>query len=107
MEDVQEEKTTPRVTRTSLLRDRIMFYAGLVLIVFGALYFSLGSYLHDLLHVPIIGEAYTVFGPINVQFALVGLVFFLLGVVLFGLSLRGGSLSPEEVEVVVAEGELQ
>jgi hypothetical protein len=107
LDDVQEEKRTPRVTRGSLLRDRIMFYAGTVLIVFGALYFALGSYLHDLLHVPIIGEAYTVFGPINVQFALVGLVLLLMGLVLLGLSLRGGSLSHEEVEIIAVEGELQ
>lgn len=90
-----------------MLRDRIMFYAGLVLVIFGALYFALGSYLHDLLHVPVIGKAYTIFGPINVQFALVGAVFFLLGVVLFGLSLRGGTLSHEEAELVATEGELQ
>lgn len=106
MADVQEEKETPRVTYASLLRDRILFYAGLVLIVLGALDFTLGSYLHDLLHVPIIGEAYTIFGPINVQFALVGMVLFLIGLVLLGLSLRGGSLSHEEVQRIMAEGEL-
>ena len=106
MDDVQEEKKAPRVTFASLLRDRIMFYAGIVLIVLGALGFAIGSYLHDLLHVPIIGEAYTIFGPINVQFALVGVVLFFVGLVLFGLSLRGGSLSHEEVKRIMVEGEL-
>lgn len=96
----------PRVTHASLLRDRIAFYLSMVLIVFGALYFVLGSYLHDLLEVPVIGEAYTVFGPVNILFASIGLVLLLVGVVLFGLSLRGGILSHEELERVRTEGEL-
>ena len=106
MEEVQEEDKKKRITEASLLRDRIVFYISLVLIVLGGLYFALGSYLHDLLRVPIVGTAFTVFGPVNVLYALVGAAILFLGLVLFAASIRGGTLSAEEVEQLVGEGEI-
>jgi hypothetical protein len=99
------EKDKKKVTESSLLRDRIVFYLSLVLIALGGLYFALGSYLHDLLRVPVVGTAFTVFGPVNVLYALVGVAILFLGFALFGLSIRGGVLSHEEVEQLVGEGE--
>lgn len=88
------------------MRDRILFYLSLGLIVVGGLDLALGSLLHDKLHIPIVGRAYTIFGPINVLYATVGLVLFLLGIILIILSVRGGVLSPEEVERIRSEGEI-
>jgi hypothetical protein len=102
-EEPEEEKTT--ITKASLLRDRIAFYSSLVLIVLGGLYFALGSYLHDLLHIPVVGTAFTVFGPINVFYALVGAVILFIGLALFFVSLKGGTLSKEETEQIMAGGE--
>jgi hypothetical protein len=103
VEPEEQEKTT--ITRASLLRDRIIFYLSLVLIVLGGLYFALGSYLHDLLHIPVVGTAFTIFGPVNVLYALVGAAILFLGLVLFFVSLRGGTLSREEAEQIIVEGE--
>ena len=105
MEEVPEEAKKKRITKASLLRDRIAFYLSLVLIVLGGLYFALGSYLHDLLRVPVVGTAFTVFGPVNVLYALVGAVILFVGLALFAASIRGGALSAEEVEQLIAEGE--
>lgn len=105
MEEVPEEEEKKRITQASLLRDRIVFYLSLTLIVLGGLYFALGSYLHDLLRVPVVGTAFTVFGPVNVLYALVGAVILFVGFALFVASVRGGTLSAEEVEQLNAEGE--
>lgn len=105
MEEVPEEAKKKRITKASLLRDRIAFYLSLTLIVLGGLYFALGSYLHDLLRVPVVGTAFTVFGPVNVLYALVGAVILFVGFALFVASIRGGTLSAEEVEQLNAEGE--
>jgi hypothetical protein len=102
-EPEEEEKT--KITRASLLRDRIAFYSSLALIVIGGLYLALGSYLHDILNIPVVGTSFTVFGPVNVFYALVGAVILFIGLALFFLSLRGGTLSKEEVEQLLAEGE--
>jgi hypothetical protein len=103
--EVPDEEEEARVSKASLLRDRILFYVSLALMTVGGLGFALGSYLHDLLRVPIVGEAYYVFGPINVLYALVGAVLLFVGLALFYISLRGGSLSNEEVEQIKAESE--
>ena len=105
MEEVPEEAKKKRITKASLLRDRIAFYLSLTLIVLGGLYFALGSYLHDLLRVPVVGTAFTVFGPVNVLYALVGAVILFVGFALFVVSIRGGTLSAEEAEQLNAEGE--
>ncbi len=105
MEEVPKEEEKKRITKASLLRDRIVFYLSLTLIVLGGLYFALGSYLHDLLRVPVVGTAFTVFGPVNVLYALVGAVILFVGFALFVASIRGGTLSAEEVEQLNAEGE--
>lgn len=103
LEETPDEEKKTRITKASLLRDRILFYLSLVLMTLGGLDFALGSYLHDLLRVPVIGKAYYVFGPVNVFYALVGVVLLFLGIALFVISLRGGVLSNEEIEQIKAE----
>ena len=81
------------VNEKRLSRDRILFYSGLVLLLAGLPGFMLGSWLHDLLRVPVIGDAYTAWGWINQMFAFAGLLVAVAGCLLLGLSLRGGAVS--------------
>lgn len=68
--------------------EKILFFSGLLLILAGGPGLALGSWLHDVLQIPLIGQAYDVFGPLNRLFAAVGLVILLVGIVLMILSLR-------------------
>lgn len=104
MDETVEDEEETQMTPARLLRDRIIFFISLALITVGGLGLALGSWLHDLLHVPVVGMAYQVFGPINVLYATVGLILFFIGLLLLFVSLRGGTLTPEEVRQVKAEG---
>lgn len=68
--------------------EKLLFYGGLVLILAGGPGIALGSWLHDVLRIPIIGSAYDEFGWLNRAFAAGGLVVLLVGIVLLILSLR-------------------
>ena len=68
--------------------EKVMFMVGLLLVLVGGPGIALGSWLHDVLRIPIIGEAYTVFGPMNRLFSAVGLLVLLVGIVMLILSLR-------------------
>ncbi|UCD93011.1 MAG: hypothetical protein JSV43_03630 [Methanobacteriota archaeon] len=104
MDEVVEDEESPRITPSRLFRDRLLFFISLALIVVGGLGLALGSWLHDILHVPVVGTAYQAFGHINVLYATVGLIMFFIGLFLLFVSLRGGTLSPEEVRQVKTEG---
>ncbi|MFQ6128487.1 MAG: hypothetical protein ACE5QW_06255 [Thermoplasmata archaeon] len=80
------------ISRPRVMRDRILFYLGIVLVVLGGPVLSLGSFAHDMYNIPLIGEAFHVFGWLNMTFLAVGLFLFALGVVFIALSLRGGLL---------------
>jgi len=68
--------------------EKLMFLGGVILVLAGGPGIALGSWLHDVLHIPIIGEAYEAFGPLNRLFAALGLLVLLVGIVLLILSLR-------------------
>ena len=68
--------------------EKAMFYGGLLLVLAGGPGLALGSWLHDVLRIPVFGNAYTVFGSLNRLFAALGLVVLLVGIVLLILSLR-------------------
>lgn len=68
--------------------EKVMFYGGVVLVLLGGPGIALGSWLHDVLHIPIIGTAYATFGPLNRLFAAAGLLVLLAGIILLILSLR-------------------
>jgi len=91
-------------TLKNILRDRIAYYVGLILVAIGGPGLTLGSWLHDLLNVPIIGYKYEMFGIINVRFAIIGLTLFIIGIVLLAVSLRGGVVSKEELKNLKAGG---
>ena len=64
----------------------------------------MGQIGHSQVEVPIVGDSYTVFGFINVMFAIVGAVLFIIGMVALVLSLKGGVLTPEELGRARSEG---
>jgi hypothetical protein len=68
--------------------EKILFYAGLVFVLVGGPGIALGSWLHDVLQIPIIGHAYETFGNVNQLFAAGGLMVLLVGIVLLILSIR-------------------
>jgi len=66
----------------------LLFWAGLGLMALGGPGLALGSWLHDVLRIPIGGNQYDVFGPLNRFTAAVGLVVLVVGIVLVLLSIR-------------------
>ncbi len=84
-------------TVTSLRRDRVLFFTGLVLLLLGGPGFVVGTFAHDSMRVPVVGEAYYEFGWVNVTFLALGIVLALVGAAFVALGLRGGVLSEAEV----------
>lgn len=68
--------------------ERILFLGGIILVLAGGPGLALGSWLHDVLQIHIIGDAFETFGWVNRLFAAAGLVVLLVGIVLLILSLR-------------------
>lgn len=69
-------------------RGRFLFYAGLAMVLVGGPGIAMGSWLHDVMRVPIVGQAYDAFGPVNRFVAAIGLVVLVVGIVLLILALR-------------------
>ncbi|MBI5000126.1 MAG: hypothetical protein HZB92_01155 [Euryarchaeota archaeon] len=63
-------------------RANVPFWVGLILIIMGGPGIALGSWLHDLLRIPIWGDAFEVFGWVNRLVAAVGLIMMLVGMAL-------------------------
>lgn len=78
------------------LREKLLFYLGVILVLVGGPGIALGSWLHDLLRIPIGGSAYDVFGPVNRFVAAIGLVVLVVGIVLLIFSLRFAKVAYEE-----------
>ena len=83
-------------SKTSGRRERLLFYAGVLLVLAGGPGIAVGSWLHDLLRIPIGGNAFDAFGWVNRLVAAVGLVILIVGIVLLILSMRLGSAAAEE-----------
>ena len=73
-----------------LRRDRILFYAGLVLLLAGLPGLALGSLFHDMFRVELVGSAFDAWGWINQLFAYLGVFLGVVGIALLAVSLRGG-----------------
>jgi len=89
------------VSESRLRRDRILFYAGLVLLLAGLPGLALGSLFHDTFRVEVVGSAFDAWGWINQLFAYLGVFVGVVGIALLALSLRGGIAD----SVTEAEGE--
>jgi len=87
-EDLLQTPETEETPAKGSKLEKAMFFGGLLLVLAGGPGLALGSWLHDVLHIPIFGDAYSVFGSLNRLFAAVGLVVLLVGIVLLILSLR-------------------
>ncbi len=86
-------------------REKLLFYAGIALILLGGPGIALGSWLHDVLRISVGNYlAFDAFGEVNRLVVAVGLVVMIVGVVLFILSLRLTRPSEEEREIVEARG---
>jgi hypothetical protein len=77
-------------------RERLLFYAGVLLVLAGGPGIAVGSWLHDILRIPIGGLAFDAFGWVNRLVAAIGLVILIVGIVLLILSMRLGSAASEE-----------
>ena len=88
-----DEKEPPKATGG---RERMLFYAGVLLVLAGGPGIAVGSWLHDILHIPLGGSAYESFGWLNRLVAAVGLVILIVGIVLLILSMRLGSTAGDE-----------
>ncbi len=90
---------TSRVDPTRLRRDRRTFYTGTILSSAGGIGLLFGSFLHDLLRVPVVGDSYETFGPLNMIAAIGGALVLLAGVGAIAWSLRGGVVRGESLGV--------
>jgi polyferredoxin len=81
--------TSDTVERKPGLREKILYYTGIALIVIGGPGIALGSWLHDILRLSFLNyNAFSVFGPMNRLFLAVGLVVMIVGVLFLLLSLQ-------------------
>jgi hypothetical protein len=87
-----------QIDRSRLRRDRILFYAGLVLLLLGLPGMILSSWLHDIMRFPMIGETYDAWGWINQLTLIVGLFMAFVGGIFLALSLRGGAIDPKDAK---------
>gem|GEM_PF-4249472 len=69
---------------------RVVFHLGAVLVVLGGSGLALGSLLHDVFRVPVVGTAYEAFGPVNVAAALLGSLALASGVAAMAVAARIG-----------------
>jgi hypothetical protein len=85
-EDTADDEETEE---KSGFREKFLFYTGIFLILLGGPGIALGSWLHDLLRIPVQGyTAYDTFGPFNRLVTAIGLIVLIVGIVLLILSLR-------------------
>jgi len=88
--------------RVNLRRDRFFFFTGLVLLLVGGPGLVAGTYAHDSLRLPLMGNAYDAFGWVNQTALWIGIIVFVVGFVFLLLSLRGGVVSAAKAEELQA-----
>ncbi len=69
-------------------REKLLFFMGFIFILLGGPGLALGSLLHDMWRIPIIGLAFNEFGWMNRLAAAIGLVILIVGVVFLILSAK-------------------
>jgi len=83
----QPEEASEEESKPSRI-EKVLFFGGILLVLAGGPGLAFGSWIHDALQIPIVGDAYATFGWVNRAFAAAGLVVLLVGIVLLILSLR-------------------
>lgn len=78
------------VDESRLRRDRVLFYAGLVMLLVGLPGLALGSSFHDIFRLNLVGQAYSEWGWINQTSLYLGIAVSVVGAVLLAISFRGG-----------------
>lgn len=68
-------------------KSRWLFYMGVILVLVGGPGVAFGSYLHDLLQIPVGGQNYDAFAWLNQLVAVVGIIILVIGIILLILSL--------------------
>ncbi len=86
-----EEPFTPEAFEKALEKEekgsKWLFISGVILVLIGGPGVALGSWLHDLLEIPVGGDAFTVFGWLNQLVSIVGIIILVVGIILLILSL--------------------
>lgn len=87
--EVDPHAAASKGEKTKGLREKMLFYVGILLIVLGGPGIALFSWLHDALRIAI-GEytAFDAFGPFNRLVSAIGLIVLIVGIVFLILSLR-------------------
>jgi hypothetical protein len=97
-----EEPFTPEAFKKALEKEekgsKWLFIIGVLLVLAGGPGVALGSWLHDLLKIPIGGDAFEAFGWLNQLVAVVGIIILVVGIIMLILSLPKLSKIDEEDE---------
>jgi hypothetical protein len=80
-----------------------LFWAGIILVLVGGPGVALGSWLHDLLGIPIGGTAFDTFGWLNSLVSIVGIIILVIGIIFLILSLP--KLKDDEPDEDITEEE--
>lgn len=92
-------ETEPEKVSTTGRMDKILFYTSIVLIFLGGPGLAFGSWLHDVLRIPFVGDTYEAFGWLNKLFASIGLIVLIIGIILLIISLRRTTVEVEEYDL--------
>jgi len=85
----EASKDEPREPKKAGLREKLLFYAGVALVLIGGPGIALGSWIHDVLRIPFNEyTAFDVFGSMNRLVSALGLIVLIIGIVFLILSLR-------------------
>ncbi len=102
-EAVETTEPAEGTKRKAGFREKLLFYAGIALILLGGPGIALGSWLHDVLRISYANyNSFEVFGPVNRLVVAIGLVVMIVGVVFFILSLRLTRPGEDEREILEA-----
>jgi len=85
-QSVTARSATPPVPRSRWRR--AFYYVGVFYVTLGGAGLMLGSFLHDIFRVPLFGGAYDAFGRLNLDAALIGMVFVGVGFAAMAVGLR-------------------
>jgi hypothetical protein len=75
-----------------------LFWIGILLVLAGGPGIAVGSWLHDILHIPIGGDAFDVFGWLNRLVAAVGTIILLVGLLVLAIAIARSGRDEDDEE---------